>query len=359
MRPPPKNKRALIVANWPDRDREAWLAIAASQSDDLLTDSIILRVRAWRPSSKELFVRCYGLWLAWLRDEGLLDPDDHPGDRMTRARLLSYLKAQRQLGATARTLVNHVVSLRHMFETLAPDRDLTWMLSVVRRLKAMVTSTRNHSDLPSIRELFEFGVHLMRSAEDLAGLSPKQRALRFRNGLIISLLAARPMMRRENIARIKIGENLITEGGAVWLVFGSEEMKGGRGRQAPLPAILVGAIDRYIERHRPILLLGRSEPDRTLFISMMGRPIYPHAMANEIADLTQSEFGRRVNLHDFRRSAGSSVANEDPDHVGIVRELLGHVDYRTSEGFYVFANEAGAFRRLEEALDRAGREEGD
>ena len=354
---PPKNKRALDIANWPERDRNAWQAVLAYRTDDLLSQPVVHRAAAWRPSSRELFVRCYGLWLAWLRDEGLLDAAANPGSRISRERLLAYLRAQRQHHVTARTLLNHVVGLRHMFEVLAPEHDTEWVLGVIGRLRSAVVSTKVHSDLPSIGELFEFGVRLMRTAEGLADLSTKQRALRFRNGLIIALLAARPMMRLENIGRVRIGENLIKDGGAVWLVFNSGEMKGGRGRQAPLPPLLAVAIGRYIEKHRPVLLLGRQEPDRTLFISMMGRPIYPHAMAKEIADLTQAEFGRRVNLHDFRRATGNSVANEDPEHVGIVRELLGHTDMRTSEHYYIFADESAAFRRFEKVIEEMGRKE--
>jgi integrase len=349
MRKPPDNRRAMPFAQWPERDRLAWLAATAPGDDDLL--AVDRPALHWRATSKELYVRSYGIWLAWLKAQDLLDPELAPGARVTRQRLTEYLKAQRALGVRAKTLVNTATSLRHMFEALAPEQDWTWMLPMIGKLKTAVVVAKNHSDLPSIGELFELELHLMRVAETKLEGSPKQRAVMFRNGLMIALLAARPVMRRENLARIRIGQNLVREGSALFLQFSKDEMKGGRGRAAPLPAILTAPLERYVEVHRPVLLLGRPDIDPTLFISGMGRPIYPHAMSNVIGEVTEAVFGRRICAHEFRHAAGSSIAKEDPGHVGIVPSILGHADYRTSEGYYIFADEHAAFRRLDRALE--------
>jgi integrase len=226
------------------------------------------------------------------------------------------------------------------------------MLPMIRKLKTAVVVAKNHSDLPSIRELFELRLHLMRFAEDQHERSPKQRAIMFRNDLMIAVLAARPVMRRENLARIRIGKNLVREGSLFFLQFSKDEMKGGRDRGAPLPAILTAPLERYIEVHRPILLLGKADVDCTLFISGMGRPIYPHAMSNEIGKVTEGVFGRRVCAHEFRHAAGSSIAKEDPEHIGIAPSILGHADFRTSEGYYIFAKEHDGFVGLDQALTK-------
>jgi hypothetical protein len=69
--------------------------------------------------------------------------------------------------------VNQAVSLGHMFEALAPEQNGTWMLPIVRKLKTAVVVAKNHSDLPSIRELFERGLYLIRLAKDRGDGSPK------------------------------------------------------------------------------------------------------------------------------------------------------------------------------------------
>jgi integrase len=137
-------------------------------------------------------------------------------------------------------------------------------------------------------------------------------------------------------------------------------MKGRRERSAPLPAILTVPVQHYIDVHRQVLLLGRPEVDRTLFVSMMGLPIYPHAMSNEIGEITEAVFGRRVCAHEFRHATGSSIAKETPERVDIIPSMLGHADYRTSESYYIFADEHSAFVRLDRALTKLMRdEEGD
>jgi integrase/recombinase XerD len=350
MRASPSNRRSLPFAEWPDRDRLAWLTATTADEGDLLeADRPALR---WRTSSKELYLRYYGIWLAWLASVGQLDPQLPPGERVTRQRLSSYLKAQRALGVGAKTLENQAVSLRHMFEALSPEQDWLWMLPMIRKLKSVAVIAKNHSDLPSIHELFSLGIHLMKLADSKQKYSVKQRAVMYRNGLFIAVLAARPYMRRNNITTIKIGDHLLREGPVYVLRFPSDVMKGRMRRGGPLPAMLTPFIARYIDGHRPVLFLGKPDADGTLFISGMGLPVYPHAMSHEIGKVTNAAFGRRVCSHEFRHAAGSSVAKEDPKHVGIVPAILGHADYSTSEHFYIFADEHSAFQRLDKALEK-------
>lgn len=346
--------RALPLANWPERDRRAWTE-AQTENDDLL--DIHGPAARWRSSSRELHRRCYGIWLSWLASENLLVADEPPAQRVTKARLAAYLRAQRALGKGARTLVNHAVGLRHMFEALAPGQDWRWMLPMIGKLKTAVKPQKNHTDLPSIRELFELGLLLMRYAEEGRAGTIKERAILFRNGLSIAMLAARPLMRRNNLALIRIGVNLIEDGPVYRLRFSRDEMKGRAARGGPLPRLLTSAVNRYIGHHRPTLLGSRPEPDETLFISSLGRPIYPHAMSHEIGKVTEAIFGRRITTHEFRHAAGSSIAKEDPSYVGIVPSVLGHSNFRTSESYYIFADEHAAFRSLDRALETLTRNE--
>lgn len=340
--------RALPVSAWPEADRRAWIE-AQLEDDDLLAEP---RPAAHlRPSSRELYSRCYGIWLAWLKSEGVLDEGVRPEERVTKARLTAYLQAERALGNGARTLVNHAVSLVRMFEVLASLEDWSWMPPMIRKLKCSVKPVKNHSDLPSIRELFEIGIVIMQKASQPDHGSPKQHAIWFRNGLAIALLAARSLMRRNNLAMIKIDHNLVKEGGSYALHFSGDEMKGRIRRGGPLPNALTPFIDRYIEIYRPRLLLGKTDEHNMLFISGMGNPITPHNLSDEIGKITFAVFGRRVTAHKFRHATGSSMAKEDPDHVGIVPSLLGHADYRTSESYYIFADEMAAFNRFDKALD--------
>lgn len=352
---PPFTGRALPVSAWPEKDRRAWRDAQLDPDDDLLAEG--RPAARWRPSSKELHTRCYGIWLAWLASKGWLDESLAPEQRVTKSRLAAHLHDKRALGNGARTLVNHVVGLRHMFEALAPDQDWRWLLETIARLRSAVTAVKNHSDLPSIRELFDIGMTLMHATLGLTRGSPKQHAILFRNGLAIALLAARPLMRRNNLATIRIDTNLLREGEGYALRFSGEEMKGRTQRGGPVPLMLAPYIERYINLFRPILLIGKSDTHGALFISAMGKPITPHNLSDEIGKTISFFLARRVTTHAFRHAAGSSVAREDPDHVGIVPSILGHVDYSTSESYYIFAKESAAFTRYGKALERLKRGE--
>ncbi|WP_439543387.1 tyrosine-type recombinase/integrase [Hyphomicrobium sp.] len=345
--------RALPVAAWPEFDRHAWAEAQLKMNDLLEKDKPAAK---WRGSTRELHSRCYGIWLAWLDHKGLLDEAARPEHRVTKPLLVDYFRAERMLGNGPRTLVNHAVGLRHMFEALAPQNDWTWMLPMIHKLKSAVKPVKNHSDLPSIKELFEVGMAIMHRVPELDCGSPKQHAIWFRNGLAIALLAARPLMRRNNLATIKIGVNLLEEGTGYALHFSNDEMKGRTHREGPVPKALISYIERYIQLYRPRLFLGKSDDHNMLFISAMGNPITPHNLSDEIGKTISSVLGRRVTTHAFRHAAGSSIAKEDPDHVGIVPSILGHAHYHTSEGYYIIADEMAAFGRFNEALNRLMRQ---
>jgi len=344
---------ALPVSAWPELDRHAWTD-AQMGDDDLLAER--KPAANWRPSSSELHCRCYGIWHAWLKSKGLLDESLRPEERVTRARIAAYLQAERALGNGPRTLVNHAVGLRHMFEALAPHQDWRWMLPMICKLKSTVKPVKNHSDLPSIQELFELGMAIMNMVAGPDCSSPKQQAIWFRNGLAIALLAARPLMRRNNLATIRIGTNLLKQGADFSLHFSGEEMKGRTRRGGPVPKALTPFIKRYIDLYRPCLLLGKPGEHNVLFISTLGNPITPHNLSDEIGKIVSSCLGRRVTAHAFRHAAGSLIAKEDPDHVGIVPSILGHADYRTSERYYIVADEMAAFNRFNETLERLMRD---
>ena len=103
---------------------------------------------------------------------------------------------------------------------------------------------------------YDLAMKIMAEAEGPTLEKDLQRALRYRDGLMIAILAARAP-RRSNFAAIEIGRHLTRDGDQYHLCFPGEEMKNGRPWEAPLPDPLTPYIDSYLERHRPYLLNGR------------------------------------------------------------------------------------------------------
>ena len=57
-----------------------------------------------------------------------------------------------------------------------------------------------------------------------------------------------------------------------------------------------------------------------------------------------------MGLHDFRRSAATFIAVDDPDKIGLVPGVLSHVDPTVSQKHYNLANSAAANRRYNATL---------
>jgi len=203
--------------------------------------------------------------------------------------------------------------------------------------------------------LLSYGAELMVTAEDLATGSLLKRACRFRDGLMIAVLAARPL-RRRNFTRIEIDRHLVQVDGAYQLRFEGSETKTGEPIETPFPIALVPQLERYLTEFRPFLL-GRTgrESERSLSASSLWISVHGVAMTEigiyfAISQLTRKRFGHVVSPHMFRDSAATSIAIEDPEHVHIVRSVLGHSSLESGERHYIQARMLEASRRYQQRI---------
>jgi hypothetical protein len=94
---------------------------------------------------------------------------------------------------------------------MAPHTDWAWLSRVAVRLKQRVQPVRSKRDrLVEADELFAFGMQTMARAE-ATDVADWRQAQHYRDGLMIALLAARPL-RRRNFTAIEIGRHLRSSG---------------------------------------------------------------------------------------------------------------------------------------------------
>ena len=171
--------------------------------------------------------------------------------------------------------------------------------------------------------------------------------------LMIALLAARPV-RLANLASIEINRHLERHGEEYWLIFPAKEVKTRRHLEFPLPRDLIEPLRIYLSRHRPILMTrnGRwnTGPHDGLWVSAHGSKLSAGRIEKLIGMRTHERFGHSINPHLFRDAAATSIAIEDPNHVGIVAAILGHSTFRTSERYYNQATSLEAARRFQAAI---------
>ncbi|MBV1800593.1 site-specific integrase [Siccirubricoccus sp. G192] len=335
------------LAAWPGADRRLWLA--ALEPGDWLEPG---GARAHcRPISNTKFAFGYGCWLEWLDAAGALDPAVPPGDRITPERVKAYLGDVAATRSTS-TQQSRLVELYSVARVMDPGRDWGWIRHAAARVRARHRPVRDKcARTVGSRELYEFGLRLMDSAAVRATL--RQRAFQFRDGLIIAFLAARPL-RRRNLTGLRLGRHVACRDSIWWLWVPAHETKTETEIDMPWPEALVPRLEMYLAEHRPFLCRQRGRWSRpanaALWVSGDGSAMVGDAVYDRIILRTRREFGRGVNPHLFRDSAVTSLATEDPGHIGIAAPLLGHRDDEIATRHYNQASGIEATRSLQSVL---------
>jgi integrase/recombinase XerD len=333
----------LKLEDWPYSDRAAWMK--AIRVDHVLDDPG--PASHWSPATNHKNRRGYGRWLTFLLDRNLATPDQVPAERATRHAVGQYLALLESQGLAPYTIVARIDELRAVLAVMTPDRDWQWLTEFATRLRRRAKpATNKRSRLAPSGDLFKLGLSLMETAQDARNRKRVLRAAQYRDGLMIALLAARPV-RRSNLASIRLGTHLIQQSGGWALIFEAHEMKGRRPFEVTFPQGLETALETYLKIWRP--LLQDQETDR-LWITKDGRPMNAKAAYDRITKVTLRTLGKSLNPHLFRDCAATSIALDDPEHVRIIPSVLGHSSLATSEKHYNQACSVEAGRRYQSAV---------
>ncbi len=340
-------RRRIPLSEWPEIDRALWNA--ALRPADLLDDG---GSRARHALSSNLKVmKGYGRWLAWLAQHDLLDPNSWPGPRITPERVRAYLETLRQ-GASTGTLINLLEDLYAVGRVMDPDRSWSWIWPLVSKIRARhVPSRRKQDRLISATDLFDFGLDLIKQASSAS--TALQRAVTYRDGLMIGILSARPL-RLRNLVGLALGRTFVWRGDTWWIDTPREETKTKEAIVMPLPDELTSVIEPYLTDHRPFLCRRRGRwtapIGNALWVSQDGSPLGDRSIYQQLVARTRAAFGHPVNPHLFRDCVATSIAIDDPDHVRIAAPLLGHRGLATTEKYYNQARAVDAVRRHQELV---------
>lgn len=351
--PPKLDIRIVRFEEWPQSDRIAW------QSADRPRSRLNSHVGLSRYSSKRRSAlrRAYGRWLGFLAQRlgvtGIATGLDHLDDANLQA-FLDHMYAR----VSSCTVRGYVTDLETVVRAMAPGRSFDSLRQATRHTWRTASPERDktHLVVPA-RDLAALGRSLMDAAALRRSDLGKARA--YRDGLTIALLIAAPV-RIGNFASIEIGRHLLKLDHTYRLVFPGPEMKNRRPMECYLSRELGAAIDTYIEQHRPRLLAQRgpepaAEADTALWISDHGVALVAKQMSHRICERTRKRFGHTVNPHLFRDCAATSIAVEDPQHVGIIPVILGHARPETGERSYNQAGGLEAGRRHQAVLEHLRR----
>ena len=341
-------RRCLKLSDWPEQDRLAW--DAAFVAGDIL-DGTVGPAYHWSIDTREKYRKGYGRWLTFLITSGRLERQAAPSDRVTPDAVSAYadeLKTQ----VESWTVWGRLAELLAVCKAIAPDSDWSWLRVVVRKLEARTAASRNkHIKLRPAHEILARATQAM---DDIIVNPPLRHPLtRYRDALMIALLISCPTMRLKNLTLIEIGQHLVQNSTGVELRFAGPEMKARKPVEIPVPDLLTAYLTHYRDDIRHALLAKAPKGPRQtprLWITQYGEPMTEKSTYSAIVSATKRAFGHAINPHLFRDCAVTSVALDDPKHIGIAAPILGHTDLRTTEAHYIQAQQISAGRKLQASL---------
>lgn len=341
----------LRLDEWPKEDRALWER--ARGGGDVLEASG--RARNWASKTISNVEYSYGHWLKWLRD---CQPDLLAAgaiERVTRENVRLYITEMQKRLAPC-TVQMHLQRLGQITTAWTETGEFRWLFHAANRLRPR--SVRNkRAKMRTPYELAQLGFRLMREAETMEALWHAHRSLKFRNGLIIALLAYRPV-RLTNLADIVIDRHLVRTNDGFELIYDAHETKQRALLEFSLPKSLVAPMERYLTEHRPaILKLGShaGTAGSRLWVSRDGGYLSAQTISDYIKAKTKTAFGTSINPHLFRDCAATAIAIDDPENARIIAPILGHSSMSTSELHYNQARTADAAEKYHVVLARARR----
>lgn len=331
----------IAFCDWPTVDQQAW-ADAVRPTDIFERPAPLAHLGKNQQLKKR---STYGRWLGFVSEQISNTLGTSGLDYMTPNTLRSFIETLKALFApyTVAGYLTDLAGVAHAFPHKS-DFDFLNIAATNLRRHGRPVSDKRHRLRPAL-ELYQLGFDLMDHAKEHG--DPLKAATVFHDGLLIALLAARPV-RLANLASITIDQHLSRHGDEYWLTFPAKEIKTRRHLEFPLPMDLSLMMTQYLIEHRPLLAAQKGFWKRGdhngLWVSTHGSQLQRNQIYRRIIARTRERFGQSINPHLFRDAVATSVAIEDPGHIGIVTTILGHSTTKTAETYYNQASSLEAAR---------------
>ncbi|MGQ9813453.1 MAG: site-specific tyrosine recombinase XerD [Dissulfurimicrobium sp.] len=222
--------------------------------------------------------------------------------------VLSWLKAQREKGFSARTLARRLSALRSFFRFLADEHGMD------STPLAVVNNPRIGLHLPDVLSVSEVEA-ILEGPNCLKPLGLRDRAL--------LELAYACGFRASEVVALKLGQIDLTLGYA--RVFG----KGEKERVVPIGEIALYWLDRYLKDARPKILGGKIS--LYVFAGRLGRPITRQRFWQILKGYAAIKGIRSaISPHTLRHSFATHLLERGAD-LRTVQMLLGHSSITTTQ----------------------------
>ena len=345
---------SLAFELWPEADRTAW-SVAIQTKGFMRRGG---KGAEWRPAPRKTAIGVYGRWLAWLAAEEPGAYGELPAERLNPIRVERY--AQLLLtGCASVTAASYIGVMCMAVIAMFPEKEWDWLRTMQKGLRRNAAPVRE-KQFANAGDLFQLGIGLMEDAEalmsnDNRAASPSRQQLaaarQYRDGLMIALLAARPL-RIANFVAMVIGIHVVQTPTQTTIRFAKHETKTHRALHQAWPDDLLPALARYLKDVRPRLIAGPAPggneqyvgagPGARLWVGQGGTALSPAGLNKMLGRRTELAFGYAMTAHRFRDSVATTITNQDPTKLRYAADILGHARVATTERSYVARDDGQA-----------------
>lgn len=341
--------RCMPVEEWPPGDRATWEA-ACQQATPLDPPGRAVR---WSKATRALAVMNWGRYLTFLASVDDLDPAETPGQRLTNERCTAFIQSLRQR-LSPNTVDVAIVFLRHMGAALAPSQDWSWVQRhPLRPTRQEVRQARKPREVPDPVQLLGAAIEYCDAAD--AEVPTPEHASRFRDGALVAFTIS-TAVRRRNITETKLGEHLFLSDQGARLLY--PDTKNGEPFDIVLGPMLTDILQRYVRRHRPVLLAGSEQETAHLWIAQRGEPMKVATIYNTFRATAYLLTTKHYSLHSARHALATEIMRDNPRSLPVAAAALGHRTKRTTRRAY---DQSGSdpsnkeWSRLIKRMKRGGR----
>lgn len=331
---------------WPSLDQKLWENSLAPGG--YFDDSGVFEI--WSDGSRRYHAQQYGTWVSFIfrRRPDLVDAP--PDTRITKETVAGFVEeSMERVGL--RTIANMLLSLANLARGFYPGQDWQWLWRVAYRIYRRSEPTKLKPPIPiTAGDLYQWSLRRLAELEAAPLPDPLANATQFRMALSVGLLIARPVRARAFVA-MTVDDHVELDVDGITLTFAPADMKDKKARRFLAPDTLVPYLRRYLAIHRPILLQGTQTS--AFWISERGAPLCQDSFQGGLAVLTRRVFGQALRPHSFRHIAATSIATYAPEHVGIIKDILGHATLRMAEQHYNRATAVAASVELQDVWRQA------
>jgi integrase len=344
---PAKGKvRRLPLDLWPAADREAWNA-ACRPSTRLKRGGAAGHLK---PVTRHDLTRRYGLFLDFLARHALLRPGGSAAAHVTVDKVNAYV-AELKDRVSSVTVYAAISRLRRLTQLINPAGDFRWLVDIERDLALVMQSRSKFNRIVLTEVLVQAGLDLMHKAENSKTSTERARACRFRNGLMLALLAFCPI-RAKNFVALEIGRSFVQIQRRYWIVLAASETKENRRDERPVDEALTPFIGRYLDHHRPVLARRKGPTSALWLASTNGGPMSYVRVYRVIKMITRATVGIEMSPHMFRTAAVSTAATRCGDNPHLGSALLHHTHPTVTNTHYNRATSITAAENLRQIMRR-------